>query len=384
MYHISVRFRGWHVYGEILTFLILGMFHVILDRRSNVTLRVSFQKGCEKTYSWSLISSGSTLACILIIDQQVIYHDFLFSRDNSIRLFPLLNLIIRKMHFVIHQHIGAFALLACFSASVLASPVANPIEIPTGQWDANILFEYWAETNFGPDSSNHQEIELNYNWGNCENMLSPNLAKSAKAPKDMKCTIYSEQGCHGWRTREFTIDGIADMGPKMNGNGEAWRCCKIGTTNGWGYCDAKLHDGTRWTGWGSRDVNTHDHLDRRCRCLQMVLLRLGTLPELLSFPLLSSTPMASEIPEIFHAHWHIIKTWFWIARSHTSFNTYSYISKYTLKWYKNWRDCPSTSSPSWARDLHGSTNTSQAHCKSVDVTTQSSYAPYAYTETIWI
>lgn len=82
------------------------------------------------------------------------------------------------------------------------------------------------------------------NKGYCFELV-PDIARSAKAPEGYKCTIYSDRGCHGWRTREFNQDGIADLGTKMNANGAAWRCCKIGTTNGWGYCDAKLNEGTK-------------------------------------------------------------------------------------------------------------------------------------------
>lgn len=71
------------------------------------------------------------------------------------------------------------------------------------------------------------------------------IARSAKAPDGYKCTLYSDAGCHGRRTKEFGSGGISNIGGKMAGNAAAWRCCEIGSTNYWGYCDGdKMNAGT--------------------------------------------------------------------------------------------------------------------------------------------
>lgn len=135
-----------------------------------------------------------------------------------------------------------------FSATISATPIVDPIEadLQTRQYpndpQPNQLV-YWTELGLSGSWYPVPEADGRYNKGDCYGMIG-NVARSARAMRGFKCTIYSDGGCHGWRTKEFTHDGIMDMGSKMNLNGEAFRCCKIGTTNYWGYCNAALNGGT--------------------------------------------------------------------------------------------------------------------------------------------
>lgn len=154
-----------------------------------------------------------------------------------------------NMHFISNQHkSSAFALLALLSASAFATPITNPIEPSIQTRDASDMpsrLVYFSLSNYRGLFYSGEESSGRAGKGDCYSMgEGHNTARSAKAPKGYKCTIYSDKGCHGWRTKEFNYDGIADTGAKLNNNGESWRCCKIGTTNGWGYCDANLNGGS--------------------------------------------------------------------------------------------------------------------------------------------
>lgn len=142
---------------------------------------------------------------------------------------------------------NGLVLVAFLSATVFAAPVidSNESSLETRADEINPhMLKYYTETNYKPDGPLIYYVAESYpGIGDCLDMKA-NIAKSAKAPNGYKCTIYSDKGCHGWRTREFNQDGIPDMGQWMNNNGAAFRCCKIGLTNGWGYCDAKLNGGT--------------------------------------------------------------------------------------------------------------------------------------------
>lgn len=185
------------------------------------------------------------------------------------------------MQFINTPQMSGFILLVFFCASVLTHPVTSQtlsvknITLSTGNVTTSHLetrqygprdpndpnkrldfLTFWGQTDFKPATEYVQQGE-DYGvegQGACINMI-PNWARSARAQEGYKCTIYSDKGCHGWRTREFNHkDGITDMGPKMNGNGAAWRCCRINKTNAWGWCDAKLNDGTPWYWVGTMEV----------------------------------------------------------------------------------------------------------------------------------
>lgn len=150
------------------------------------------------------------------------------------------------MYFISTKQMSSFILLAltCFSASIYATPAKDEDGFNDGIGEYDLL-QSWPQTNFQPDNERFYGREGLRGLGRCLQVRKPRTAKSAKAPRGFKCTIYSREGCLGWRTREFNYEeGIADMGPKMNANGVAWRCCKIGTTNDWGYCHAQLNGGS--------------------------------------------------------------------------------------------------------------------------------------------
>lgn len=148
------------------------------------------------------------------------------------------------MYLINAQQINSLTLLALFSTAAIATPIIDSTE-PNLQTRGGetLRFSYWTETDF--HGSSFYTWEETPGFGGCYNFGNPNQARSARAPNGFKCTIYSDANCDGWRTREFSSKfGISNMGDKMNANGASWRCCRIGTTNDWGYCENKLNVGT--------------------------------------------------------------------------------------------------------------------------------------------
>lgn len=151
------------------------------------------------------------------------------------------------MQFLPKQLIGAFV-TTCIISSVLGIPIleAENQVLETRQGDPKGVpyVMWWATPDFTPANEflALNEPQDRRGKGDCQNLgaAADNLIKSAKAPIGWKCTLYQFAGCHGMHTREFNSDGIPSM-PNPRLIPSAWRCCKIGETNYWGYCDAKLN-----------------------------------------------------------------------------------------------------------------------------------------------